>query len=67
MIKKLEEHRDMKNLVIEIGKLHDIEVTPTTNNDSKGDFSYPKEKQQALIDALDKYIGKYKHRKQPPK
>ncbi|EJI1281177.1 hypothetical protein ACT21L_004500 [Vibrio vulnificus] len=65
MIKKLEEHRDAIKLVVEIGKLHDIEVTPTVNDDPRGDFKYPVEKREQLINALDKYLGKYKYVKEP--
>lgn len=64
MIKKLEEHRDTIKLVEEIGKLHDINVKATQGNNSNGDFIYPKDKEEELIEALDKYIGKYKHIKE---
>lgn len=63
MIKKLEEHRDATKLVVEIAKLHDIEITPSINNDPRGDFEYPQNKKYELINALDKYIGKYKYTK----
>jgi len=61
MIKKLEEHRDTIKMVEEIGKLNGIDIEPTTCNDSNGDFIYPKDKEENLIKALDKYIGKYKY------
>ena len=61
MIKKLEEHRDTIKMVEEIGKLHDIDIQATANNDSSGDFTYPKDKKDELIKVLDKYIGKYKY------
>ena len=61
MIKKLEEHRDTIKMVEEIGKLNGIDIEPTTGNDSNGDFIYPKDKEEDLIKALDKYIGKYKY------
>lgn len=61
MIKKLEEHRDTIKMVEEIGKLHDIDIQATANNDSSGDFTYPKDKEDDLIKALDKHIGKYKY------
>jgi len=64
MIKKLEEHRDATKLVVEIAKLHNITVTPSVGNDSRGDFEYPKDKKEDLIKALDKYIGKYKYTKE---
>ena len=38
MIAKLEEHRDMKLMVKEIGELYGIEVTSTVDNDPNGDF-----------------------------
>ena len=63
MIKKLEEHRDATKLVVEIAKLHGITVTPSINNDPRGDFEYPQDKKDDLINALDKYIGKYKYTK----
>ena len=62
MIKKLEEHRDTIKMVVEIGKLNGIQVKPTINNNSNGDFIYPKDKEEELLKALDKYIGKYKHK-----
>ena len=61
MIKKLEEHRDVTKLVVEIAKLHGITVTPSKNNDPRGDFEYPQDRKNELINALDKYIGKYKY------
>ncbi|TOL18135.1 hypothetical protein CGI04_13725 [Vibrio parahaemolyticus] len=61
MIKKLVEHRDAKLFIIEVGKLHDIDVTSTVDGDPKGDFKYPKEKEEQLIAAIDKYLGKYKY------
>ena len=57
MIKKLEEHRDLKLLIIEIAEANGITVTATENNDSSGDFVYNADKQDLLIQALDKYIG----------
>ncbi|WP_047795023.1 hypothetical protein [Exiguobacterium sp. JLM-2] len=60
MIKKLEEHRDLKNLVIDIGKLNDICVKETEGNDEKGDFYYPLDKEKQLINCIDEYLG---HRK----
>lgn len=64
MIKKLAEHRDAIKLVVEIAKLHNIKVNPTTDNDPRGDFEYPRDKKYDLINALDKYIGKYKYTKE---
>jgi len=61
MIKKLEEHRDTIKMVEEIGKLNNIDIEPTRDNNSSGDFIYPKDKEKDLIKALDKYIGKYKY------
>ena len=61
MIKKLEEHRDTIKMVEEIGQLHGIPVKPSINNDSNGDFIYPKNKKNDLEKALDKHIGKYKY------
>ncbi|WP_279505897.1 hypothetical protein [Aeromonas veronii] len=63
MIKKLEEHRDTIKLVVEIARLHDIPVTPSINNDCRGDFEYPLDRKKDLISALDKYLGKYKYTK----
>ena len=40
MIKKLEEHRDLKLLIIEIAEANGITVTATENNDSSCDFVY---------------------------
>mgnify|MGYP000678620977 FL=1 len=57
MIKKLEEHRDLKLLIIEIAEANGITVTATENNDSSGDFVYNTDEQDMLIQALDKYIG----------
>lgn len=57
MIKKLEEHRDLKLLIIEIAEENGITVTATENNDSSGDFVYNADEQDLLIQALDKYIG----------
>lgn len=64
MIKKLEEHRDTIKLIVEIGKLNDIDVIPTEGNDSRGDFIYPKEKEGELVKEIDKYLGKYKYKKE---
>ncbi|RGE39038.1 hypothetical protein DZC30_22420 [Comamonas testosteroni] len=63
MIKKLEEHRDTIKLVVEIAKLYEIPVTPSVNNDCRGDFEYPQDRKIELISALDKYLGKYKYTK----
>lgn len=60
MIKKLEEHRDLKLLIIEIAEANGITVTATENNDSSGDFVYNADEQDLLIQALDKYIGNKK-------
>ena len=57
LIKKLEEHRDLKLLIIEIAEENGITVTATENNDSSGDFVYNADEQDLLIQALDKYIG----------
>ena len=57
MIKKLEEHRDLKLLIMEIAEANGITVTATENNDSSGDFVYNTDEQDMLIQALDKYIG----------
>lgn len=57
MIKKLEEHRDLKLLIIEIAEANGITITATENNDSSGDFVYNADEQDLLIQALDKYIG----------
>lgn len=64
MIKKLEEHRDAKKLIIEIGKLEGIEVIETKGNDANGDFYYPKDKESKLIKAIDIYLGHRKYIKE---
>jgi hypothetical protein len=61
MIKKWEEHRDAKNMVIEIGKLNNICVTPTTGNDENGDFFYDEDQHDKLIKCLDEHLGDYKY------
>lgn len=61
MIKKLQEHRDLKKMIVEIGKICGIPVTETEGNDSRGDFSYPSEKKEELIKAIDEYIGHHKY------
>lgn len=63
MIKKLEEHRDAKKLVVEIGALKGIEVIETEGNDPKGDFVYPLEMEAELIEAIDEYLGHRKYKK----
>lgn len=64
MIKKLEEHRDAKNLIIEIGEINGIKVEPTEKNDPKGDFKYLKKDEQKLINAIDVYLGHRKYKKE---
>ncbi|WP_336164625.1 hypothetical protein [Fusobacterium polymorphum] len=61
MIKKLQEHRDLKKMIVEIGKICGIPVTETEGNDSRGDFSYPSEKREEFIKAIDEYIGDHKY------
>ncbi len=56
-IKKLEEHRDLKKLFLEIGQLNGIEVKPTTNNDKDGDFVYPSDQHETYIEGLDVYLA----------
>ena len=63
MIAKLEEHREIKLMVKEIGELYGIEVTSTVDNDPNGDFLYPEEQERQLIDALDRFLGHRKHRR----
>ena len=63
MIKKLEEHRDAKKLVVEIGALNGIRVIETEGNDPNGDFYYPLDKQEELINAIDEYLGHRKYMK----
>lgn len=63
MIKKLKEHRDMKLMVREIGELSGIDVRSTVDNDSRGDFCYPKDEEDNLICALDRFLFKCKHRR----
>ncbi len=54
MIRKLTEHRNVIDLVEKLGKLNNIDVQRTVNNDPNGDFKYPKEQEDALIAELDK-------------
>ena len=55
-IKKLEEHRDMKLMVKEIGEKYGIDIQSTEGNSHLGDFSYPKEDEQKLIAILDRIL-----------
>lgn len=64
MIKKLKEHRDTKNMVIEIGRANGIIVTSTDNNDPKGDFYYDSEDHDRLVECLDEYLLEYKYVKE---
>lgn len=64
MIKKYQEHLNSKLLIKKIGEIEGIEVIETEGNDPKGDFSYPKEKEEDLIKAIDKHLGEYKHIKE---
>ena len=61
MIKKLEEHRDFKLMVIEIGMHNNIDIRATEKNDPNGDFVYDKTQEKDLISALDEYIGDKKY------
>lgn len=64
MIRKLEEHRDTKNMIIEIARLNNINVSPTTNNDSRGDFCYDEKDHEKLVKCIDEYLGDYKYEKE---
>ena len=61
MIKKLKEHRNAKNMVIEIGRANGIKVTATEGNDTKGDFYYDSEDNDKLVKCLDQYLSDYKY------
>ena len=60
MIKKLTEHRNVIDVVVLIGEKEGVKINRTTGNDSNGDFSYSKEDHEKVVDAIDKYLGKYK-------
>ncbi|MBQ8976091.1 MAG: hypothetical protein IJ078_01555 [Succinivibrionaceae bacterium] len=55
-IKKLEEHRNIKLMVKEIGEKYGIDIQSTEGNSHLGDFSYPKEDEQKLIAILDRIL-----------
>lgn len=55
-IKKLEEHRDIKLMVKEIGEKYGIDIQSTEGNSHLGDFSYPKEDEPKLIAILDRIL-----------
>ena len=61
MIKKLVEHRNAKNMVIEIGQANNINVTATDGNDPKGDFCYDSADHDKLVKCLDEYLLDYKY------
>jgi len=67
MIKKFEEHRNAKNMVIEIGKANDINVIATDGNDPKGDFYYDSADHDKLVKSLDEYLSDYKYVKESKK
>ncbi|SFB13695.1 hypothetical protein [Selenomonas ruminantium] len=62
-IQKLEEHRDMKKMVLEIGKAEGIDIQSTYGDDPNGDFVFAEEDKEKLEYALDKYLYDYKVRK----
>lgn len=62
MIEKLEQHRDTKRMVIEIGKLNGITVEPTVNNNGNGDFVYDEKDHEKLIEAIDEFLLDYKYK-----
>ena len=64
MKRKLSEHKNTIDLIIEIGKENGIEVEPTYGNDGNGDFYYPLDDEKKLIQAIDKYLEKYKWKKE---
>lgn len=61
MINKLVEHRELKYLVRDIGKLNNINVEETVGNDTKGDFYYPLDKEEKLLASIDEFLGHRKH------
>lgn len=61
MIRKLQEHLNVKILIKQIGKKKGIEITETEGNDPRGDFRYPKDKEEELIEGVDEYLLEYKH------
>ena len=55
-IQKLEEHKNIKLMVKEIGEKYGIDIQSTEGNSHLGDFSYPKEDEQKLIAILDRIL-----------
>lgn len=61
-IEKLEQHRKMKMLIVNIGKSVGIDISPTYDDDSNGDFRFPQNSRKDLEKAIDKYLGDFKVR-----
>lgn len=55
-IQKLVEHRDIVDLAVEVGEVNNINVERTEGDDPRGDFRFPSNQTQELIDAFDKYL-----------
>jgi hypothetical protein len=60
MRKKLEEHRNVIDVVLLIGKKEGIKIKRTSKFHPKGDFSYEEEDHDKVVNAIDKYLGEYK-------
>lgn len=61
-IEKLQQHRDMKMMIINIGKSAGIDISSTYDDDSRGDFRFPLKNRSDLEKAIDKYLGDFKVR-----
>lgn len=63
MIKKLEEHKNAKKMIVEIGAANGIKVIETENNNPNGDFMYEEKDHKKLVQAIDEYLHEYKYEK----
>lgn len=61
-IEKLKQHKDMKMMIINIGKSAGIDISPTYDDDSRGDFRFPLTDRNDLEKAIDKHLGDFKVR-----
>ncbi len=59
-IGKLQEHLNMKMMLIEIGTKAGINVRPTYGDDSNGDVVFSEGDKDQLVEALDEYLHQYK-------
>ena len=55
-IQKLIEHRDIVDFAVEAGEVNNINVERTEGDDPRGDFRFPTNQTQKLIEVLDKYL-----------